>query len=69
MPIASAITADDNLSQEGAQHLAEKINTFWRAKGIEANARPVPVKVATRKAREGIWIIESDLRPQVTSGL
>jgi hypothetical protein len=66
MAIASSISSPDSLSQTGAQQLAERINMFWRAKGIEANARPVAMMVPTRKAREAIWIIESDLKPQAS---
>lgn len=45
---------------EGARELADKINAYWDARGLKANARAVLMPFSPRM-REAYYVIRSDL--------
>ena len=45
---------------QGARELAEKINAYWDARGVKANARAVLLPFNPRM-REAYYVIRSDL--------
>lgn len=50
-------TMADNLDKDGATKLAARINAYWQARGVRANAR-----VERESERRGVyWVVRSDL--------
>jgi hypothetical protein len=45
---------------DGARELADKINAYWEARGVKANARPVLMPFSA-DMREAFYAIRSDL--------
>ena len=59
-PRAAANEPADYHSLEGARELADKVNAFWAARGIKANARPVLMPFSAAM-RSNYYVVRSDL--------
>jgi hypothetical protein len=59
---------DDSLTELGAQHLAEKIRTFWRKQGIEIEVRVESVVIADAHDRTPTphFVVRSNLGALLT---